>query len=379
MEPASSVSSKKLSNCWKVALFLAIFVALVAAYLGLCFQRKSWYTVPPMSPAQFQSTNFTVRDIPTTYYRVGELGKVLNGWYNPYKDPSHDKSMEGYIHLFRPAPDSPPFTFDVSKVTAMTQVDFFMDTCSYPDSILCKTCAIPKGDVYDIKSAVVNVSEIMARPSTMYSCFAKLDDIGSVRTLLDAVNIPNLDLTKVNIEHAFIANFDRDRLTAYIHGATVQSSMAVQFVGSKRWLFFSPRVLKDPDMLHAFAAAGISVPTKGPDGAFDVYPYESQPGDILFFSENWAHAVNTLAGPNFMMTFRRLEMGNILRRPVEWLQAVFNAVLMENKKRLGRQRTPYNELLKIYLKKLDPLCEDGTVTPFDQVMVDLIRKTSKSV
>ncbi|RYG67369.1 hypothetical protein EON64_07600 [archaeon] len=80
---------------------------------------------------------------------------------------------------------------------------------------------------------------------------------------------------------------------------------------------------------------GISVPTKGPDGAFEVYRYVSQPGDIVFFSENWAHAVYTHAGPNFMMTFRRLEAGNILRRPLEWMQSVFYALLMENKQRLG--------------------------------------------
>ncbi|RYG67370.1 hypothetical protein EON64_07605 [archaeon] len=61
----------------------------------------------------------------------------------------------------------------------------------------------------------------------------------------------------MNLEHAFIGNFDKDRVTAYLHGATVQSSMAVQFAGSKRWLFFSPRVFKDPDMLHAYSAAGM--------------------------------------------------------------------------------------------------------------------------
>ncbi|RYG67371.1 hypothetical protein EON64_07610 [archaeon] len=180
----------------KVGLTVAGAVAVIALYLGHKFQQKSWYTVAPLTHDKFMSTNYTVRTLPTTYYRVGELGKVLNGWYNPNKDPSHDKSMEGYIHLFRLAPDSPPFTFDLSKVTAKTQVESFMETCSYPESVICKTCAYGKGDPQDFTSAVVNVSEIMARPSNMYSSFGKLDDVASVRSVLDSVKIPNLDLTK---------------------------------------------------------------------------------------------------------------------------------------------------------------------------------------
>lgn len=42
----------------------------------------------------------------------------------------------------------------------------------------------------------------------------------------------------------------------------------------------------------------------------------------------------------------RVEMGNILRRPLEWLQAVFNAVTHENKGLLGKPAGWVSLLLK---------------------------------
>lgn len=40
----------------------------------------------------------------------------------------------------------------------------------------------------------------------------------------------------------------------------------------------------------------------------------------------------------------------------------------------GRQRTPYNDLLFVYMKKMDHLCtSSGNVpTPFDKAMSDLL-------
>lgn len=366
--------SKGLSLCAKIALVFAATILAIGIFLGQRFQSKSWYTAPNLSYDKFLSDNYTTPPIPTTYYKVGELGKVLKSWYVPSENPNHDKSMEGYIHLFRVAPDSPPFKFDLNKVTAKTQVEFFMDPCPYPESVMCKPCLFSNDNKLKHESTVVNVSDILATPNNMYSSFGKLDDLSSVRSILDAVQIPNLDLSKVNLEHAFIGNFDRDRITAFLHCASVQSSMAVQFVGSKVWLFFPPQVMKNKDMMYSYSAAGISVPTKGPDGHFWLYRYESQPGDIFFFSENWGHTVLTKQGPNFMMTFRRLEIGNVMRRPLEWLQAVYNGILNKNQALLGRQRTPFNDLLYVYLKKINALCEDNNnvLSPWDRAMVDLM-------
>lgn len=202
--------SKSLSRKWSVSGQLLVALAgVVAVLVGIVihhFQTKNWFIAKPLTSDQFQSDNFTIRTIPTTYYNVGELDKVLNGWYNPYRDPSHDLSMEGYIHLFRVSPDSPrPFTFDISKVTAKTQVESFLDPCDYPNSVICKVCLFtPDITKIDSKHDLVNVSEIMATPGNMYSSFARLDDLNSAKFILDSVRIPNLDLKKVNLEHAFI-------------------------------------------------------------------------------------------------------------------------------------------------------------------------------
>jgi hypothetical protein len=353
------MASKSSSSL--VFAVLALFLAFVLKEV----YRKNWFYAPALSKDTFQSTDFTVMDIPTTYYHVGQLDKVLNGWYESPNGP-----LSGYFQLFRVHPDSKPYVFDISTITAKTQAEKFLESCDYPESIICKVCLNSKGpDAHH----VLNVSEIFEKPGNFYSSFAKMDDIPSVKNLLYSIQIPNMNYEKMNFEHAFIGNFDRDRMTAYLHGNTITSSMAIQFVGSKTWLFFAPEEFKGKSMLDSFPAAGISVPSKGPDGHFRVYRYVSQPGDVLFFSENWGHTVLTHAGPNIMMNFRRLEFGNFLRHPLDWIIAAVNGALYKNQGKNGRQRTPFNELQDVYMRKMDALCGDGKLAPWDAAMVQLIK------
>ena len=120
----------------------------------------------------------------------------------------------------------------------------------------------------------------------------------------------------MNFEHAFISNLKAGKISAPIHGNSATSSMAVQFIGKKTWLFFPPHVYRDFDMMDAFAGTGSAFPTQAPKKSYEVYVYTAQPGDVLFFGENWAHVVYTHPGPNLLMNFRHFEVGNLLRQPI---------------------------------------------------------------
>jgi hypothetical protein len=110
-----------------------------------------------------------------------------------------------------------------------------------------------------------------------------------------------------------------------------------------------------------------------------VYRYVSQPGDVLFFAENWGHIVLTKGGPNLMMNFRKLEFKNFLRQPIDWLHAFVNSALFRTEHNLGRKRTPYNKIMKQIFAKTSTLCgdeakeEDGRVSEWDKEMIKVIR------
>lgn len=81
--------------------------------------------------------------------------------------------------------------------------------------------------------------------------------------------------------------------------------MAIQFTGSKTWIFFSNEDYLAKDGFGAIPAAPIALPRRVPTRPVNMYVYHSRPGDILFFPECWAHIVWTHAGPNFMLNYRK--------------------------------------------------------------------------
>ena len=119
----------------------------------------------------------------------------------------------------------------------------------------------------------------------------------------------------VNLEQAFVSNFKKGAMTAFLHANSLTSSMAgklksfvccyiiwphnipidifflyshsVQFVGKKTWIFFTPDVYRNSDMLNAYQTDAVPLVTQSPKGNYEVFVYTSQPGDVLFFTENW--------------------------------------------------------------------------------------------
>eukprot|EP01039_Chlorochromonas_danica_P001376 gene1376-1497_t len=341
-----------------------IILILLAVFLGACYreyQRKNWFNAKPLQKEQFQSHPFTVLEVPITYYKVGEIGKVLKGWHK-------GKGLEPYIHMYRPDPNGPKFEFDLNKLQAKAQFEKFDENCTVLESVICKTCVF----MNDEDHVIMNVTEIFKKPTYYYSAFAKLDNVEAIANSLTAIGIPDVDPKKMILEHAFAGNFPKDIITAYIHGNTMTSSMSITFAGSKSWLYWDPKNYRGREYLDAFPGSGVSIPSKGPDGHHEVYYVQTFPGDILFFSENFGHAVYTHKGPNFMINFRKLELGNFLRRPFDWLHAGFNNALHRPKHRLGRDSTPYNNLMDIWFPKINNLCADGKRSGWDEDMTNLL-------
>jgi hypothetical protein len=217
----------------------------------------------------------------------------------------------------------------------------------------------------------------------------------------EAIDILNIDLPSsllnqtFSLFHGFISNFKESMITAVMHGNSLSSSLAVQYVGSKTWLFFSSRDYNSNNGFRATPNAVFAVPTKAPRQSVEAFPYTSQPGDLLFFQESWAHMVLTHAGPNILINYRKLSIGNFIRNPVKFVHTLLNRALyidktgIENKVKPSRIQENYmalqNELLcyeDVKSGRNGNKEGDGKVgrsfsaTRLDKDLVDLITKSA---
>ncbi len=139
--------------------------------------------------------------------------------------------------------------------------------------------------------------------------------------------------------------------------------------------------------MAAFPAAPILLPRKVlKDESLDLYLYTSQPGDLLFFPESYAHAVYTHDGPSVMVTYRKLFPMNILRQPFTWLAASLNnyrSPLMSSVGRvpggndLQQQSVPEKAINDLAYNNMDQMCMDGGVTDFDADMLKIFKDEYK--
>jgi hypothetical protein len=149
----------------------------------------------------------------------------------------------------------------------------------------------------------------------------------------EAIDILNIDLATALLNqtfpvfHGFISNFKESIITAVIHANPLSSSLMVQYLGSKTWLFFSSQDYNSNNGFRATPNALFSVPTKAPRESVEAFPYTSQPGDFLFFQESWAHMVLTHAGPNIAINYRQFSTRNVMRDPLMFVHALLNRFL----------------------------------------------------
>lgn len=196
-----------------------------------------------------------------------------------------------------------------------------------------------------------HTSLVLAPNSSLYSSFSQITR-ESIKAMIDTTGIKIPGLEKTVMEHAFISNFPKSKVTAALHAAPVVSSSAVQLTGRKTWLFVMP---KDFTGLHGFG--GLPTPTaahttKAPESNIDFYVYDSEPGDVLFFPANTAHIVFTHPGPNIMLNFRRITWKSFASQPLNFLQAVLNMVLVQKLGLFGgRHAYPEVEAKSVSVRK----------------------------
>mmetsp|Transcript_19744 Transcript_19744/g.17929 ORF Transcript_19744/g.17929 Transcript_19744/m.17929 type:complete len:351 (-) Transcript_19744:128-1180(-) len=334
---------------------LGVILVAIIAYFFHIFTRMNWFILDKLKVDDFQNaTSYTIREIPTTYYKKGKLGEVLPKW--------HTEGLNTYIHLYRLEPGE-TFDFDLKSMNASSMGKKKLQECRWDESALCAPC-------FDTTHVPVRIEEMLLSEngSDFYIGFGKINEFEVIKRLWDDLNVP-IDIEKLIIEQGFISNFNEDVLTAPLHGNGVTSSMAVQYVGKKTWVFVPPKHFQKDG-----APSSVAVYlTKAPQEPYELFPYTSQPGDVLFFAEGWGHAVHTHAGPNVLINYRLLEAGNIFRQPQLFFPSLFYALYYRPN---ARSRDPYGmKVTKEAFSKINPLCDGKTEnSPWDQTLMEIARK-----
>ena len=363
-------------------IFVSFFVNVIIIIV-LKIRSRNWFLKTNIPKSGFDKYhNYTIRDVPIRYYdKLDESLTELPGGLSLTSNGTF------YVLRTRSTHKNDTFDWDIFKDVS---VGFkkIRDKCLYPESIVCPVC-FENPIIYpdDPKLASLNIfNEIFNEKgySNYYSSFSYIN-ITKIKSIFRSMNF-GFSHEKIKLEHAFISNFKEGRVSASIHGSAMVSSMAVQFVGSKTWIFFSPQVYVD--QMNSLPGSSATNPTQSPKEKYDVYIYKSQPGDVLFFSENWGHGVWTSPGPNFMLTFRHLQIGNVLRRPILWFHSFMNMFWYDdrnihlehiNKKKswvelfYGKKYTIQPE----YRKKISSLCShtEGN-SEWDEEMLKILKSHS---
>jgi hypothetical protein len=286
------------------------------------------------------------------------------------------------------------YEFDTSLLSSKTmarKLDFSCmdraENACQRRSVLTQSCLFDwkfSGDTFE---TIMDAETILSREEKgrgYHVSFANLTNKDSVLRIWNSLNLP-FSVKDTNFEHAFVSNLETPTITAALHGNHITDSMAVQFVGKKIWIFLPPSTWTG--LMHATYAGGAGLLKRSPPpgSPSEMYVYLSQPGDVLHFPSSWGHAVFTLEGPNFLMNFRKLHLGNFLNQPFNWLVALWELKTMDRsttnskfgdgvEKRVKDEQkfVPFRKLnLKVSDMYAD-LCEDGQRTPFDEQMLSII-------
>lgn len=90
-----------------VSPYISFAAALFAAYLFRYYLDSSWHFQRALDHDDFTAEQpYTIKEIPTTYYKKGHLEDVLSQW--------HQESGP-HIHLYRLA-EGEKFDFDLAQV-----------------------------------------------------------------------------------------------------------------------------------------------------------------------------------------------------------------------------------------------------------------------
>lgn len=294
-------------------LCMTVAVAVVAIFLGVPMATNRHWNTIAMKPEDYDwnDFNYTLKEIPMTTY-----------------DDEVPSWVDDFI-VFRRSKKQTPEEMKalVAGLNSSVRAKRIDPTCELEASTVCQ--------LHDCMTDLHNTdtAHVLAPNSGLYSSFSQITP-DSIKAMFDATGIKIPGMEKSVVEHAFISNLGKSKLTAALHAAFMVSSSSVQLTGTKTWLFVLPKDFKGMHGFGALPAASTTITTKAPEGNMDFYVYNSEPGDVLFFPANTAHVVITHPGPNIMLNFRRLTWKSFAAQPFFFVHGMLN-VLFFNKLGLG--------------------------------------------
>jgi len=266
------------------------------------------WAVVQLDPKDFDhDLNYEFVEVPTTYYGPGGLAN-LSVW-------------EDRFHLYRAGFDLP--TIDLKN-------EFSMMVRAWPESVIKRESAICHernlSESFLMQKHLKHLNSSVILDGGWFSSFAKTESAAPEK-LYETLGLgfPGLSVPDTFTTHTFLSNMNRDTITSSLHANCFSLSMAVQFAGSKSWLFMDA-----DDFMGTFGAQPslFMLPQRASSRPFRLYRYRSRPGDVLFFPANWGHAVKTHAGPQLMMNYRILTLDTVSGKPWNFFKALFNVVFL---------------------------------------------------
>jgi hypothetical protein len=261
------------------------------------------------------NTSFIRHEIPITYYKRGQLSKVLpkSGWLS-------DGGDEG-MRVFRLEPGE-TMEFDSTKVVAPLRMNSVEKDCSNIHGL----CPCPGEFCIQYKKVYRGDTQSVLNGTTrdVYANFAYLEE-EAVDYLESLLGWP----TKLDrsFENCFISNFEKRIVSAPIHANPFSHSLAVQFVGSKTWIFFRARDYLSDSGFGSVSVSPATFPSRAPKReTMDYWAFKSQPGDLLYFPTGYGHVVSTDPGPSVLVTFRKPYLKQLLQYPVTTLAMALNVM-----------------------------------------------------
>jgi len=368
---------------------VSVLLGIVAALFQYFVVYERWKNVRSLDRNDFaRNPNWKVyqdSEIKTVYYEVDKLGEVLKEW------------QHGEFILYRlKESEKAKYNFDPVKELKSDVVARKLDLgCKNTEAS--KFSTMLTNCLFDMKfqngkEEIIPAPMLLTEEGSGYSAsFANFTNKDTVSNLWNLLKVPFSPRGKaVSFEQAFISNLKQPRITAPFHANPLTDSVAIQYQGSKTWLFLPPPTYVS--MMKSTFAGSALFPKRSPnlEDKPEVYIYTSQPGDVLFFPESWGHTVYTYPGANVMFNFRQMYSGNFLHQPVIWVSAVIEHLIGVKGNDWTQKDEDIRKIQKIVPQKGEnvrvqemykSMCgeEQKHKTDFDKQMLDLIRKEVERV
>lgn len=309
---------KQTRPTFRLAYVPLVLIAMMVQPIYEQYRRHMRVRKPPASFEDWRTkTEFVKGEMGVTYYERGHLDKVMNGWRVQKGEPG--------FHVYR-LKDKMDFKMDMSQFDSKDIRVFHVKdkkNCTAIGGTVLRTdhsCI----DRYTVRLS--NGKDILeGKETNAYGSFTEFSSKTMEYLTSEVVNIHPIEIAPEAVEQGFISNLQQSTVTAQLHCNPMTMSMAVQYVGTKTWLFFGDQESNARDGWEIVPAPLAAYPSHAPKAKkMKYFLYTSQPGDVMFFPPSWSHAVVTHKGPNVMINFRQFFMKQFFFQPFFSLHSFFN-------------------------------------------------------